>query len=333
MIMIGLYLFFYFLYILQDALKPLVFAFIIAVLLNPLYKRFLKLKMPPIAAISLTIFLGFFVIFSVAFFLGTQISQFSLMLPQFLQKSNLLIADLQKWLNSSFGISLQSQANMLRQGGEESKKYVADLLGSFVSSISTTVLIPVYVFLLLLYKKLLINFFFDVFEDSLAEKIANIQSQIQDSIQSYLMGLMIEMVIVAILNSVSLLILGIESAILLGVIGAILNLIPYVGGLIAILLPVTIAFVTKDNYLMPILVIVAYMIVQLIDNNYLVPKIVSSKVSVNAIVSILVVILGGNLWGVSGMFLSIPFVAIIKIIFDNIKELKPWGKILGDSLE
>jgi predicted PurR-regulated permease PerM len=289
--------------------------------------------MPPIAAISLTIFLGFFVIFSVAFFLGTQISQFSLMLPQFLQKSNLLIADLQKWLNSSFGISLQSQANMLRQGGEESKKYVADLLGSFVSSISTTVLIPVYVFLLLLYKKLLINFFFDVFEDSLAEKIANIQSQIQDSIQSYLMGLMIEMVIVAILNSVSLLILGIESAILLGVIGAILNLIPYVGGLIAILLPVTIAFVTKDNYLIPILVIVAYMIVQLIDNNYLVPKIVSSKVSVNAIVSILVVILGGNLWGVSGMFLSIPFVAIIKIIFDNIKELKPWGKILGDSLE
>ena len=142
----------------------------------------------------------------------------------------------------------KSQLNLLGQIGEGSKEYVAGLLGSLMGTFGTAALIPVYVFLLLLYKRLLLNFFNEIFESSLAEKIANIQVQVQSAIQSYLVGLMIEMIIVAIMNSVALLILGVESAILLGVIGAILNVIPYIGGLVAILLPVIIAFVTEDSY-------------------------------------------------------------------------------------
>jgi predicted PurR-regulated permease PerM len=93
------------------------------------------------------------------------------------------------------------------------------------------------------------------------------------------------------------------------------------------------ATVTTDGYNTQLGILIAYIIIiQFIDNNILVPRIVSSKVQINALISIIVVLLGGALWGVPGMFLSIPFVAILKIIFDKIPDLKPWGKLLGDTV-
>jgi predicted PurR-regulated permease PerM len=109
-------------------------------------------------------------------------------------------------------------------------------------------------------------------------------------------------------------------------------MLPYIGGIIAIALPVLISVVTKDGIATPIAVVGAYTFIQFLDNNFLVPFLVSSRVKINAFFSIVVVLLGGALWGVSGMFLSIPFVAILKIIFDRLPEMKPWGKLLGDEI-
>jgi predicted PurR-regulated permease PerM len=135
-----------------------------------------------------------------------------------------------------------------------------------------------------------------------------------------------------VLNSVGLLIVGLDYAILIGSIAALLNIVPYVGGLVAVLLAVVMAFVTSDSMLYPLLVTGVLLVVQFIDNNILVPKIVASKVSINALVSIIVVLVGGALAGVSGMFLSIPFTAILKIIFDRVEGLEPWGLLLGDKI-
>ena len=134
----------------------------------------------------------------------------------------------------------------------------------------------------------------------------------------------------AILNSTALLLLGVKYAILLGVLGALLNILPYIGGLVAIILPVLIATVTKDGYNTQIGIIIAYGVIQFIDNNFLVPYLVSSKVKINALVSIVIVLMGGALWGIPGMFMSIPFIGVLKIVFDSVPELKPWGKLLGD---
>ena len=143
---------------------------------------------------------------------------------------------------------------------------------------------------------------------------------------------MIEAAIVATLNSVGLLILGIDYAILLGIIGAFLNVIPYIGGLVAVALPMLIALATKTSPFYPLYVLAIYYFIQLIDNNYIVPKIVASKVKINALISILVVLAFGALWGIPGMFLSIPLVGILKVIFDRIESLKPWGFLLGDTM-
>src|SRR5437660_2721024 len=100
-----------------------------------------------------------------------------------------------------------------------------------------------------------------------------------------MVGLLLEAIIVAILNSTALLILDVDYAILLGVIGAILNMLPYIGGIIAIALPVLMATITKDGYNTQLGIVVAYIIIQFIDNNILVPRIVSSKVQINALIS------------------------------------------------
>ena len=151
-------------------------------------------------------------------------------------------------------------------------------------------------------------------------------------IQSYLIGLIIEIALVAILDTVGLLLLGIEYAVVIGILGALLNLIPYIGSMIAVAIPMMIALVTKDSAWSAVYVLLLYYTVQLIDNNFFVPKIVASKVRINALVSIFAVLAGGALWGVPGMFLSIPLVAIIKVICDHIEPLKPIGFLLGDTM-
>jgi predicted PurR-regulated permease PerM len=146
-----------------------------------------------------------------------------------------------------------------------------------------------------------------------------------------MVGLVLEGVVVATLNSIALLLFGIKYAILLGLMAAILNLLPYIGGVIAIILPVLVATITNDGINTQLGIIAVYLIIQFIDNHLLVPLIVSSRVQINALISIVIVLLGGELWGISGMFLSIPFIGVLKLIFDRIEELKPWGKLLGQE--
>jgi predicted PurR-regulated permease PerM len=134
------------------------------------------------------------------------------------------------------------------------------------------------------------------------------------------------------MDTAALLILGIEYALLLGILGALLNMIPYIGGLVAVAMPMMVALVTKSSLIYVLYVLIAYYIIQLIDNNYIVPIIVASKVKINALFSIIVVIAGNALWGIPGMFISLPILAIIKLICDHIEPLKPWGFLLGDTM-
>ncbi|ACT91407.1 AI-2E family transporter [Dyadobacter fermentans] len=332
MVLIGLYLFFHILDSLQEIIVPFAFAGLIAILLNPIYNRFQRWKFNKIVAIVLTIFIAILVVGGIMFFLSSQIVQFGDMVPQLEKKTMKLLDNLQEWLSTTFGISTEKQMSMLDEAINNSRTYVGKTVNTLFGIISFFVLIPLYIFLLLFYKPLILNFIFEVFDENNSDQVAEILQETKGAVQSYIVGLMIETTIIAALNSVALLILGVPYALLLGVIGAILNLIPYIGGIIAIALPVLISFITKDGYTTPLLIIGAYTVIQFLDNNIIVPRVVSSKVSVNALISILVVLLGGTLWGVSGMFLSIPFVAVLKIIFDRIDELKPWGKLLGDTM-
>jgi predicted PurR-regulated permease PerM len=331
-ILLAITLLVYILYMLSDILIPLAFAGLFAILLNSVHSKFMQFKIPKVASIVLTLLIAMLVFSGILYFLLIQLMQFGEMLPELQVKSKDLLLDLEIWVYYTFGIGIQKQTQFLSETAGSSKSLIGTTVSGALGVFSVIFLIPIYIFLLLYYKTLILNFFYEAFSRAHSEHVAEVLKETKSAIKSYVVGLLIETLIVAVLNAVALLLLGVEYAILIGVIGAILNLLPYIGGLIAIALPVIMATVTQDGYTTQLLIILAYAVIQFIDNNFLVPLIVSSKVQINALISLLAVLCGAALWGLSGMFLSIPFIAVLKIIFDRVDNLKPWGKLFGDQV-
>jgi len=184
----------------------------------------------------------------------------------------------------------------------------------------------------LYYRDMIKKFFAGLFKDEHEAKVMEVLRESRSIVQGYMIGLIIEMGIVAAINSVGFIILGIRYAIFLGLLAAILNMIPYIGMLIASVFCMLITL-TNSTEIADILGVLGILIVvQFIDNNIIMPIVVSSKVKINALITILGVLVGGALAGVSGMFLSIPAIAILKVIFDRVDDLKPWGMLLGDEI-
>ena len=121
-------------------------------------------------------------------------------------------------------------------------------------------------------------------------------------------------------------ILGIKYFVLLGL----LTLLPYIGIFISLLLSVVVTFATAGTGHLLLLIATLFSI-HLLDANLLLPLIVGAKVRLNALITILGVIVGGSIWGLTGAFLAIPVIAITKIIFERIDGLKPWAMLLGDE--
>ena len=129
-------------------------------------------------------------------------------------------------------------------------------------------------------------------------------------------------IIVGVLNSFGLLALGIKHAILFGMLTAIMTIVPYVGIIISAMLPISVAFLTKDSLWYPLAVIGVFSFVQYLEANVIFPKVVGAQLNVSTWATLVAIIAGGIVWGVAGMVLFIPFVAILKIITDHLEEGK-----------
>jgi predicted PurR-regulated permease PerM len=333
LIFISAFAFVFTMHIGREIIVPILYATIIAILLNPLVNYLIRKKINNVVSISIAVALA--VTFAVFLFyiLSSQLGILSESYPELKQKFNATSTEFVHWISQTFNIRV-SKINAW------TKETQSDAISDFALAESITelgrmlmvlLLLPVYLFLILYYKPLLLEFVRRLFRSEHQDILNQILTSSKNIIQTYLVGLFFELIIVAFLNSVGLLLLGIQYAIILGVIGAVLNLIPYLGGIIATALPMIIAFITKDSLTYPVMVFVVYLIIQFIDNNFIIPKVVASRVKINALISVLAVLLGGAIWGLSGMFLSIPLIAIIKVICDQIEPLKPWGFLLGDD--
>lgn len=319
------------LYIGQEIIIPLVYATIFAILLNPFVNYLMRKKIGKLVSISIAVFLSLFVVSALLYLIFSQLTMFSETYPQLKEKFNSTSSELTRWVSQTFNIRI-SKVNLWIK--ETKGEAINDLeIGAGLTEAGRMLvigmLLPVYLFMILYYKTLLLEFIRKLFRTEHHITVVEILGNTKNIIQTYLVGLVFEMIIVAILNSAGLLLLGIDYAIILGILGAILNIIPYIGGVVAIALPMIIAFITKDPSSC-LFVFCIYILIQFIDNNYIVPRIVASRVKINALISIVAVLIGGALWGVSGMFLSIPVTAILKVIFDHIEPLKAWGFLLGN---
>ena len=334
LIFIAGYAFIYVMYLGQEILVPIVYATLVAVLLNPFVNLMVRKGMNRILAIALAVIFVFIVTACLVYFISTQVSMFAETYPQLKIKIEATSQQLIHWVSKHFNIKIKKINDWIQHNEDIIFSDAGIVVGRTLLSLSGTLfvllLMPVYLFMILFYKSLLLEFIRRLFRTEHHASVTEVLDRTKVIIQSYLKGLLIEALVVAILNSVGLLLLGVEYAIILGVTGAILNVIPYIGGVIAIALPMIIAFVTNDSVSVPFLVLGVYLLIQFIDNHYIIPMVVASKVKINALISIIVVLVGGALWGIPGMFLSIPLTAILKVVFDHIEPLKPWGFLLGN---
>ena len=334
MLMLLLFLLFYVIYIGQKILLPLGFSFLFAVLLRPLEAALLRLRIPRVIAILLVIVIALLVVIGVIIFISGQIASFMSDVPAVKRNLEDLGNQCQRWIDETFHLTAKQQDDLLEQAKSETVNNLG-AVGTFniiTTSLATLTLIPVYVFLFMYYRTLLLRFITQLFADEHLAKVEEIIREIRYVVQHYITGLLTETTIVAVLNTVGLILIGAPYAVLLGLVGAILNLIPYIGGLLAVILTALLTFTNTGSAEIMTWSIIVYVAVQFIDNNFLVPYIIGSRVKLNALFSIVGVLLGGALCGIGGMFLSIPIIAICKVIFDRIDDLKPWGQLLGDDV-
>ncbi|MEP7233408.1 MAG: AI-2E family transporter, partial [Ginsengibacter sp.] len=272
---------------------------------------------------------------AVLYLVGSQITRLGQDLPLLKEQVMLSLHNFQQWISDKFHINLEKQMNYVETATSKIKTATPSMIGSTFLSVSSILLFLVFVmldtFFMLLYRRRLLKFLVDVFKEENKETVYDIVATIQSILRKYVVGLFLEMSTVAVVCCGVFLVLGIKYAILLGLITALFNLVPYIGIFSALLLNVVITFATTAMAGKVLLVIITVVTMHLIDSNILLPMIVGSKVRINAFITLLGVVLGEMIWGISGMFLSIPVIAMAKIIFDRVESLKPWGVLLGDE--
>jgi predicted PurR-regulated permease PerM len=333
---IGAVFFVYAMFQAQQIIVPFIYATIIAVLLNPIVNFLVRKKVKRVIAITIAVIAAILFTIGIIYLISSQLKMFKSTLPKLETKFTELINNGAIWVSEKFDVSsvkvgawlTKTKTALLANGNSMIGQTLLTITGMLI----IVFLIPVYIFMILYYKPLLLQFIRMLFNKEHKQKVEEVLYQTKTIIQSYLNGLLVEAFIIATLNSIALLILGIDYAILLGIIGALLNVIPFIGGIISVALPIIIALATKDSATYPILVLVSYMLIQFFDNHYITPKIVASKVKVNALMAVVVVLIGNEIWGIPGMFLAIPLTGILKVIFEHIEQLTPWAFLLGDTM-
>jgi len=334
-ILLGFIALIFVLIVAQSLLVPLVFAGIIAILFSPVVDLMERLKLNRIVSILLTIVVSLSILIGLTMAIIHQISLLSDSWPLLVKNTTVLINQAIGEVSTRINVNPDKIHQWLLETQNELIGIQRAALGSTLLTVGSTLtlffLLPVYIFLFLLYKPRLMGFLYQLSGKARNAQAKKVISQTKRLIQQYLVGLLIETVLVGVLNVAVLLILGIPYAVLLGVLAALLNLIPYLGGIVGVGIPMAVAMATQSSAWYAVYVLIGMYIVQLIDNNYIVPKIVASKVKINALVSIFGVLVGNAIWGIPGMFLALPMLAIVKLTCDNIESLEPWGFLLGDT--
>ncbi|WP_162946392.1 AI-2E family transporter [Chitinophaga barathri] len=318
----------------KEILAPVAFGFLFAVLLLPLAQGLEKLKFSRAWASTVAVLLFVISMLGLVYFISWQTTSFLTDLPVLEKRMMTLANDLTIWIDEKFKIDSDQQVAWINETAAKSVSTVSAFAVNAVSSVSSMliflVFIPLYTFFLLFYRRLLMNFLLKLFKREHADEVHEIMAHSRLVIKSYVVGLFIEMIVVAGLYIIALLSLGVKYAVLLGTLGAIFNVIPYIGMVVTIFITVLVTLTTGTPAL-ALWAALAMFGIHLLDANVLLPRIVGSKVSINAMITLLGVFIGSMVWGIAGMFVSIPAMALLKIIFDRIPNMRAWGLLMGQG--
>lgn len=311
----------------RDIVIPMMIAGILTVVLMPIVKK-LEQKISSTLAITIVLLSTLILFVLVGILIINQLASLVNDLPDLETKFNSWVDKISSSLRSELGMTVNEQNQLLKNSLTSLGRYATNLLSATTNVISLLVQIPIYIFLFLIYRDRFTAFFMSLLSDQ--EEVAW-KKEVENVVQGYISGLLLVTIIVAILNSVGLLVLGVDHAIFFGILSGILTIIPYVGIFIGALFPIVMALLTKDSLWYPAGVVIIFSIVQFLEGNFITPRITGSKVSINALAAIIALLIGGKILGIAGMILAMPALGIIKIILSRTTHLKHFVILIEDT--
>lgn len=320
----------------KSIIVPLLLSVVLSILLSALVDFLEARGIDRVLSIWISLFIAAFILALLIVWLISRFNLFIDRLPEMNEKFDVLQAHFAEWFSENFGVAKRKTMEWINSARTDlttmSAKRVGDTISILGNAVIIMILIPVYIFLMLYYQPLIIDFIHQFVGDGHKNDVREVLGQTKSLLKAYFLGLLIELIIVSILNSIGLMVLNVESAILIGVLGGFLNMIPYIGGIIMLALSMLMAMLSNPDPSYALYAALLFFVIQVIDNYFLIPKVVGSRIKINALVAVVAVIAGGAIWGIAGMFIALPLVAILKVIFDRIEPLKPWGFLFGDTM-
>lgn len=320
----------------KSILLPLLFALFFSILLSPFCGWLERFKVPRFLSSFAGILLGLIILFGIGFFFYSQMIAFTQDADMFAERLEELLGSMEGFFSTWFAvegeINLDRVVSASFEWIQENTTSLTRGITGAASTITSIFLVPIYMYLMLLFRDVLKNFALKAFGKGNEEstiKVHSIILKVKTLVQKYITGLLMVIAILAVLNSIMLMVIGIEHAIFFGVFAAMLNVIPFVGPIMGSILPILYSLITMDSLFYPFIILLGFYIIQLFESNLFTPTIVGSQVSMNALATLLLIFIGAQIWGLAGMILFIPLGAIIKVICDEVDSLNHFGYLLG----
>jgi predicted PurR-regulated permease PerM len=314
------------LFYLGNVILPFILSLFLTILLLPVVQFLDKLWFPKwlSALIAVGIFTG--IVGGIGFFLYDEINALIRNLPGMISKESAAIYHAEKFMSSP------EVAAKVNEYSQDIINFGMGYLQKSVSYISSTLfmiaMIPVYIFFMLMSRDRVDAYLMSRHNENL-EKTNTVVSDIKKSIQKYIIGLTSVIIVVSTLLSIGLYFLDIPYWLLLGVLCGLLGLFPYIGVALGALLPLTIAILTKDALWYPIAVLGLFILVQFLEGNVITPNIIGNAVNINPVALMLALLFMGVISGILGLILTIPTLAVVRILMESSDELRPYAKLLA----
>lgn len=316
----------------QFILGPVFFAILFSVMLQPVcafYERLIKYKIPSVLLTILTAIIPLGIIITL---FSVQLSSIIQNLPDITGKIGAGLEEALIWIKDNLNIKASDLEENIPSLVNNSLSFVQKGITSSTTFVFNFLFNFLLVFFLLWYRDSFNNFILIQSKPERRDEVKHIIRQIKKTIQGYLYGLIVVIVILAVLNSIGLLIIGIDYAIFWGILAAFLAVIPYIGTTLGGTLPFLYALATAGNWWQPAAIVGMYMVIQSLEGNIITPNVVGNSVSINPLVALLSIILGGFIWGISGIILAIPLTAVVKIMLEHTDRLKPIAFIMSNKV-
>ncbi len=334
-VMVFIIVLVFFLIVGKSLLVPLFMGGFFAILFTPLSMFLEKYRIPRTLSSLISLLLMIALVFGLISFIIGNVVSFTNDFSNVNERLVSVAQQLDSWTVEKFGINEnlteKAQSEYLISYLNEHSNSISSFALKTIGSLSGLILIPVFMFFFLLYRDHLTRLLVMIYREKDPALVRMRITNLRKVIQNYIVGVGKVMVILAILNITAYSLLGIKHAIFFGIIGAILNLIPYVGPFFGVLLPIVYSFLTMDSLFYPVAILVIYQVIQAVEGNFLTPKIVGGNVNLNAFITFLGLLVGGSIWGVAGMILVIPTLAILREIFELSENTRPFAMLLGEE--